>query len=174
MRNHLILAAATLFLAACGGQDNSGNTANTPNRNGANTNTAAPASTTAPASNANVNRPADNSAAISEPAGPKRVSFAKGATEGSETVTLAPGAAKQYILGARGAQTLFITSDSKDLTFRTVRGILGEMIRADDGTYNAETKGNNGNKGDIVFEVKNPTSKEIKAKLQIALEDFAD
>lgn len=174
MKNILILTVAGLFLAACGSQSGVNSPAgngisNAPNKNAAPT----PVATPAVNSNTNANKAADNTAKP-DASGPKRVSFQKGATEGSETVTLAPGATAQFILGATGAQTLFINSDSKDLTYRTVRGILGEMIRADDGTYSAETKGNNGNKGDIVFEVKNPTSKEIRAKLRIALEDFAD
>lgn len=177
MKNLIILTIAIVTFAACSSTQPAANNASNSNAPANKSNTAAPAAETTPASNANANSNANKSADLSaktDESGPKRVMFAKGTTESTEMVTLAPGATKQFILGATGAQTLFITPGNDQLTFRIVRGIAGELIKADDGTYNAETKGNNGVKGDIVFEVKNPTKSEIKTKLVIAIEDFAD
>ncbi len=176
MKNLIILALATLAFAACSSTQPAANNASNTTAPANKSNASAPAAAT-PASNANANSNANKSAdlaAKTEDSAPKRIMFAKGTVESVETVTLAPGATKQFILGATGAQTLFITPGSDQLTFRIVRGIAGELIKADDGTYSAETKGNNGVKGDIVFEVKNPTKTEIKSKLTIAIEDFAD
>lgn len=179
MKNLIILAIAIVAFAACSSNQPAANNASNSNAPANKSNTAAPATEATPASNSNANSNANANksadlAAKTDDSGPKRVMFAKGSTESTEMVTLAPGATKQFILGATGAQTLFITPGSDQLTFRIVRGIAGELIKADDGTYSAETKGNNGVKGDIVFEVKNPTKSEIKSKLVIAIEDFAD
>jgi hypothetical protein len=121
--------------------------------------------------------PTDAAAAKPAPAAetaPKRVSFAKGATSSTQNVTLAPGASIKFVLGATGAQTLIVVPGSDELMFKMLKGIGGEFIKAEDGSYGAETKGNNGQRGDILFEVKNTTSKEIKTTLKISIEDFGD
>ena len=55
-----------------------------------------------------------------------------------------------------------------------LKRIGGEFVKADDGTYSAETKGNYGAKGDILFDVKNNTTKAIKTSIKIEIEDFGD
>ncbi len=170
LKNIIILTAATICFAGCTVTTNVSNNA----ANGNAANTANSSTPTAPAADANIAKPADNSAAKTESSGPKRISFAKGKTESVQSITLAPGASTQFILGATGAQTLFITPETGELTFRIVKGIAGELIKGDDGVYSAETKGNNAARGDIVFEVKNPTKTGISEKITIAIEDFGD
>lgn len=123
---------------------------------------------------ANANKPANATAAKPAESGPIRISFKKGEIGSTQTISLAPGASVQFVLGATGAQTLFVTPGSKDLTFKMLKGIGGEFVKADDGTYSAETKGNNAVKGDILFEVKNTTAKEIKTSIKVEIEDFGD
>jgi hypothetical protein len=172
LKKLLTIGLISVFLTACGGSGAVNQTANNPtntNATTANTNT-----NVAPKNTANTSAPANATAVKPAETGPKRVAFVKGKTESTENITLAPGATTQFVLGATGAQNLFVTPGSKELTFKMLKGIGGEFIKADDGTYSAETKGNNAAKGDIVFEVKNPTAKEIKTTLKISIEDFGD
>jgi hypothetical protein len=182
MKKLLLIASIGMVAAACGGnQTPVGTNANT---NPANANTAAnsPANVTNTANttnttnttNVSANKPANTTAAKPAPSGPTRVSFKKGEIGSTQSITLAPGASVQFILGATGAQNLYVTPASKDLTFKMLKGIGGEFSKGDDGMYSAETKGNNGAKGDILFEVKNPTAKEIKTSIKIEIEDFGD
>lgn len=172
LKKIIIIGCAGFLLMSCGGNTPVA-TNNTPANSTANSNTTAPNTITNTSANV-TNKTANNTAAKPAETGPKRISFSKGKTESTENITLAPGASIQFILGATGAQTLFVTPGSKDLTFKMLKGIGGEFVKADDGTYSAETKGNNEAKGDIVFEVKNSTNKEIKTTLKIAIEDFGD
>jgi uncharacterized cupredoxin-like copper-binding protein len=179
MKKLLLIASIGMVAAACDGNQTSvGINANT---NSANANTAANspanvtnAANTTNAANVSANKPANTAAAKPAPSGPTRVSFKKGEIGSTQSITLAPGASVQFILGATGAQNLYVTPASKDLTFKMLKGIGGEFSKGDDGMYSAETKGNNGAKGDILFEVKNTTAKEIKSSIKIEIEDFGD
>ena len=172
MRKLLFIGLISVCLTACGGSVTVNPTAN--NTTNVNTTVANTNTNVTPKNTANTNAPANATAVKSAETGPKRVAFTKGKTAATENITLAPGATAQFVLGATGAQNLFVTPGSKELTFKMLKGIGGEFVKADDGTYSAETKGNNAAKGDIVFEVKNSTSKEIKTMLKISIEDFAD
>ena len=179
MNKLIILCFVAVLLSGCGGNtatvNNATNTANNTVNSNPNTNVTNKNATNTNVTNAaNTNKTANTTVAKPAETGPKLISFAKGKTESTENITLAPGASVQFILGATGAQTLFVTPGAKDLTFKMLKGIGGEFVKADDGTYSAETKGNNAAKGEIVFEVKNTTGKEIKTSLKIAIEDFAD
>lgn len=175
-----LISLLSFSLIACGGNQptansnatnttaNVANTANSATANNAN------APTNAPVNVANANKPANATAAKPSESGSVRISFKKGETGSTQNISLAPGASVQFVLGATGAQTLFVTPGSKDLTFKMLKGIGGEFVKADDGTYSAETKGNNAAKGDILFEVKNTTAKEIKTSIKVEIEDFGD
>jgi hypothetical protein len=174
----LFIGSIGLFAMACGGNT----TPVSPNANAANgatnvvtnaTNTANTANVVTTTNTANANKPA-NTAAKPAPSGPTRISFKKGEIGSTQSITLAPGASVQFVLGATGAQNLYVTPASKDLTFKMLKGIGGEFSKGDDGMYMAETKGNNGAKGDIIFEVKNTTAKEIKSSIKVEIEDFGD
>jgi hypothetical protein len=176
MKKLLLIASIGMVAAACGGnQTPIGTNANTNPAN-ANTTANSPANAANATNTANVsaNKPANTTAAKPAPSGPTRVSFKKGEIGSTQSISLAPGASVQFILGATGAQNLYVTPASKDLIFKMLKGIGGEFSKGDDGMYSAETKGNNGAKGDILFEVKNTTAKEIKSSIKIEIEDFGD
>jgi hypothetical protein len=172
MKKLLFICSIGLFAMACGGNTATVNTNTTANV--ANTTVTAPANVANSTNTANANKPANATAAKPAETGPKRVSFKKGEIGSTQSISLAPGASVQFILGATGAQNLYVTPASKDLTFKMLKGIGGEFSKGDDGMYSAETKGNNGAKGDILFEVKNNTAKEIKSSIKIEIEDFGD
>ncbi len=171
----LFIGSIGLFAMACGGNTATVNTNTTANV--ANTTVNAPANTANVANTtntANANKPANATAAKPAESGPKRVSFKKGEIGSTQSISLAPGASVQFVLGATGAQNLYVTPASKGLTFKMLKGIGSEFTQGEDGMYMAETKGNNGAKGDILFEVKNTTAKEIKTSIKIEIEDFGD
>jgi hypothetical protein len=180
MKKLLFIGSIGLFAMACGGNAPTANTTPNTTANTVNVATNAPANVAntvnfANTTNAaNANKPANATAAKPAESGPKRVSFKKGEIGSTQSITLAPGASVQFVLGATGAQNLYVTPASKDLTFKMLKGIGGEFSKGDDGMYSAETKGNNGAKGDILFEVKNTTAKEIKSSIKIEIEDFGD
>jgi len=173
LKNLLFIISIGFLAMACGG-----NTATT-NTNATITNTSAnsPVNTPKAADNSNTmnaNKPVANTPAKPVASGPTRISFKKGETGSTQTISLAPGASVQFILGVTGAQTLFITPGSKDLVFKIVKGTDGQFVKADDGIYSVETKGNNATKSEIIFEVKNTTTKEIKSSIKVEVEDFGD
>jgi hypothetical protein len=171
----LFIGSIGLFAIACGGNTATVNTNATANV--ANTTVNAPANTANVANTtntANANKPANATAAKPAESGPKRVSFKKGEVGSTQSISLASGASMQFVLGATGAQNLYVTPASQGLTFKMLKGIGGDFSKGDDGMYSAETKGNNGAKGDILFEVKNTTAKEIKTSIKIEIEDFGD
>ncbi len=168
----LFIGSLGLFAMACGGNVATVNTNTTANV--ANTTANAPANVANTTNTANANKPANSTAAKPAESGPKRVSFKKGEIGSTQSISLAPGASVKFVLGATGAQNLYVTPASKGLTFKMLKGIGDEFTQGEDGMYMAQTKGNNGARGDILFEVKNTTAKEIKTSIKIEIEDFGD
>jgi hypothetical protein len=117
------------------------------------------------ANTANVNSNANANAAKTEN-GPKRVSFSKGADWASENLTLAPGQSKQFVVSAGPEQYLKVESSSSDvkLLMVTKKGAGVEEEGASLGVVLAS-------KGDYVFEVRNPGSKEIKTSIKVQIND---
>lgn len=120
----------------------------------------------------NTNTNPQTSVASASPAGPKRLSVKQAENGVTEMITLAPGASMQFVTGATGAQNIYVTPRTKGLSFTMLKGMCDSFVLGDDGTYSAETKGNNAQTGDILFEVKNNTAKEIKTSIRIQVEDF--
>ena len=151
------------FLMACGGSvatntantnivSGSGNTANTTNT-AANTNVATPNSN---AANAATKPAVDNS--------PKRIAFSKGANWGATNITLAPGAAQKFVVGAKSGQTMDVEVSSKETSVNLIKGKA--ETTEDFGFLSAELQAN----GDFVFEVRNSTKKEIKTSVKVTVE----
>ena len=94
----------------------------------------------------------------------------KGATQADQSITLAPGASQQFVVGAKKGQ--FLTVDPNDgrispsdlkitlVTMGATKGDLSEFLSA---TLNAD--------GDYVFEVKNTSKKAITMPLHIQIDD---
>jgi hypothetical protein len=161
----LLMIVLSLILTACSSKTEvSTNTANananlsatTANSNagnasaGLNTNANKPVNT-----NANV-KPADNS--------PKRIAFNKGANWGAANITLAAGAGQKFVVGAKKGQMMDVEVSSKETSVNLIKGKA--QTTEDFGYLNAELQAN----GDYVFEVKNPTKKEIKTSVKVTIE----
>lgn len=156
-----ILVAGTLCIAFFGCKSETANTnSNTAASGGAsntnvNANVAVNANTSA---NANVNanaKPADTS--------PKRIAFNKGANWGAVNITLAAGAAQKFVVGAKKDQTMEVEVSAKETSVNLIKGKA--ETTEDFGFLNAELQAN----GDYVFEVKNPTKKEIKTSVKVTI-----
>ena len=109
-----IISLISSFLMACGGNvatnmntnsnvSGAGNVANTTNAN-------------IKANNANVAaKPAvDNS--------PKRIAFSKGSNWSATNITLAPGAAQKFVVGAKSGQTMDVEVSSKETSVNLIKG----------------------------------------------------
>lgn len=108
--------------------------------------------------------------------GPKRITSKKinGRAVSNQTIALAPGAAVQFIIAVKGAQNLFIKPASNGLAFTVVKGTDDQFTKGDDGIYMVQTKGNNAQRSEVVFEVKNETAEQIKTSIKVEVEDFGD
>ena len=128
---------------------NAPGTTNTSNAN-ANTNTAN--------TNASTPKPVDNS--------PKRISFGKGQTTGSENVMLAPGESKKFVIGVAEGQFLSIESSAKEATISILTKGKTTDVSEEDGYYNATTTA----KGDILFQISNGTKKPFKSSIRVSID----
>lgn len=157
-----ILIVGTLSIALFGCKSETANTNANVNSaaSGAaantNANVVSNANATANA-NANANvKPADNS--------PKRIAFNKGANWGAANITLAPGASQKFVVGAKSGQTMDVEVSSKETSVNLLKGKA--QTTEDFGFLTAELQAN----GDYIFEVKNPTKKEIKTSVKVTIE----
>ena len=156
-----------MLLAACGmmGGTNITVNANTASNSNtaANSNSAANVVPANAASNANSNA---NANAAKTDSGPKRISFSKGADWASENITLAAGQSKQFVVGATDGQWLDVESSSPDVKLLMVsKKNVG--VESEGATLSAAL----GAKGDYIFEVRNPGSKEIKTSIKVQIRD---
>ena len=175
MKNLIFVGLLGLFLSACGGYTspanntsagnnaNAVNTANTAANTNTSTNTAANTANTNANTNANTAKPAAGA--------PARIVFVKGATQADQSITLAPGASKQFVVGAKKGQFLTVDPNDDKITKtdlkitlvtkgKSTMGDLSEFLSA---TLNAD--------GDYVFEVKNISKKAITIPLHIQIDD---
>ena len=168
MKTTFIIALVCAALCGCGGyvqfNGNPGN-GNAANSN-ANANTAAN-TTNANAAPANANANANaNAAAKPADSGPKRISFTKGSDWASENITLAGGQSKQFVVGANEGQYLNVEASSPDI----------KLLMVTKKNVGVEQEGSNlsatlSGKGDYVFEVRNPGTKEVKTSIRVQITD---
>lgn len=178
----LFIYSISLLAMACGGNTASVNTTNTnanvainANANVANTVSNAPTNvvntaTNTPTANttkpANANKPANTTATKPAESGPKRVSFAAGKSEGSESVSLKAGESKQFVVGAKLGQIFMADSDSKDLEITMVKGkVATDATLIEPGHYDTTLLGD----GDFVFQVKNTSKKDVKSSVKVII-----
>jgi|GEM_PF-6809368 len=156
-----------LALAGCGmmgGTNVNVNVSTNANANKA-ANTVAnalPANVAANASNTNTNANAN----ARPTSGPKRITFTKGSDWSSENLTLAAGESRQFVVSAGPEQYLSVESSSPDakLLMITKKGVSVENEGASIGAVLAA-------KGEYVFEVRNPGSKEVKTSVKVQITD---
>jgi hypothetical protein len=155
-----------MSLMACGGSAPADNAANKPANapaNTANTTANAPANTSGntPANTApNANSASEKPGAT----GPKRVSFAAGKSEGTESLTLAAGETKQFVVGAKLGQIFMADTDSKDIEITMVKGKDSAQMK-EPGHYDSTLLAD----GDYVFQVKNTSKKEVKTSMTVTI-----
>ena len=169
MNKLLLIGLTGLFLTACGGnaavnsnvsQANAANTANAVNV--VNANAAQPTANVNKTENTNAAKPADN--------GPKRVSFGKGQTTSAENMVLAPGESKKFVIGAKKGQVLSIDSSAHEAKITLLTKGKDSDSNTEDGHFDTTLTGD----GDFIFEVSNPTKKEFKTSVNIAIDFIAD
>jgi hypothetical protein len=179
IKNTIFIGLAGLSLMACGG----GSAPNTSNANAtqantvnaaANTTNTSNASNNANTANTSANKPANTTAnaAAAKPAesGPKRIAFAQGKSEGEESISLAAGEAKQFVVSAKTAQIFVADAESKDVTISMVKGkIAKDATKSEPGYFDTTLLEN----GDFVFEVKNTSKKEVKTKVKVIIDNTA-
>jgi len=157
-KSSLFIIVFGLILVACGGNPATNTNANS-NSNATASNSTASGSNSTPTATVNTNantKPADIS--------PKRIAFSKGANWGAANITLAPGAAQKFVVGAKSGQTMDVEASSKEVSINLVKGKA--ETTEDFGFLTAELNAN----GDYVFEVKNSTKKEIKTSIKVTIE----
>ncbi len=174
MKKLLFIGSIGLSLMACGGNVPTPNTnpananvavnsvANATNVNAANT-----ANTTNTANKptaVNANKPANATAAKPAESAPKRVSFAAGKQEGTESVLLKAGESKQFVFGAKSGQIFMVDADSKDVEITLVKGKDAAQMK-EPGHYDSTLLGG----GDFVFRVKNTSKTDVKSSLNIII-----
>lgn len=160
--NKILIFICLAFLAACAEKSES-NSDVTNSTVVATSAAGSPANATA-TNTANANKLL-NSNTVVKPAenSPQRIAFSKGADWGATNVTLAPGAARRFIVGAKNGQTMNVEVSSKDTSVNLIKGKA--ETTEDFGFLTAELQSN----GDYVFEVKNPTKKEIKTSVKVTI-----
>lgn len=158
-KTFLILSLLALGLFGCKSATTENVNTNAAAGGGGNANTNVAVNVNAaPNANAAANatpKPADNS--------PKRIAFNKGANWGAVNITLAAGATQKFVVGAKSGQTMEVEVSAKETSVNLVKGKA--ETTEDFGFLNAELQSN----GDYVFEVKNPSKKEIKASVKVTI-----
>ena len=176
----ILLSFVAISLTACGGNNanvnstlntNNTNVANTPvnanvNSNSTNTNSTTTNTNVNKPADTNVNKPANTTAAKPAETSPKRIAFAAGKSEGKENITLAAGASKQFVVGAKTGQILMIDAASKDTKISLIKGKVATNATLEEpGHYDTTLLDN----GDFVFEVKNISKGELKTTIEVVI-----
>jgi hypothetical protein len=174
LKASLVVAAAAVMIG-CGGNAatssnsnaNSTNSRLQPVSNAANNST--PTNSTAnTAANAATNANKAANAAAAKPAadGPQRISFASGKSDGAVDVTLAPGASKQFVIGAKVGQIFMVDTDDTDTKISMVKGkVAKDATLEEPGHYDTTLLEN----GDYIFEVKNTAKEELKTTVRVII-----
>jgi hypothetical protein len=164
-----LLLAAALCLTNCG---NGGRTVNEgqagPAANAApsNSNAAGTAANAAANTNAsaNANAPGRNDNVVGDVGDVTRISFAKGATSGTASVTLPPGGVKRFAVEGTYAQKIKVSADSKDAVVKMISGTDRQVESAGGGLVLRVTVG-----GDVIFEVRNASDKELTTTVRVEI-----
>jgi hypothetical protein len=168
MKKLLFIGSIGLFAMACGGNtatvNKNANVANIAANAPTNVANTANVANTTNTNSANANKPANTTVAKPLPSGPKRVAFASGKSEGKESLSLAAGEMKQFVVGAKTGQIFMVDADSKDLEITMVKGKDSAQMK-EPGHYDSTLLAN----GDFVFQVKNTSKKEVKTSLNIII-----
>ena len=170
LKRTILIGFLAVSLIGCGGTpapvSNAANTANTNTANVANTTNTTNAVVNAPA---NANKPANATAAKPAPS-VKRLNFPKGTSNTIEYFDLAPGEAKQFVVGAKSGQNLVVDNggDGSQITLLT-KGKTVDVTN-EGGRLDATTTGN----GDFIFEVKNTGKAKLKASVNVMIETIGN
>lgn len=159
--------AAALCLTSCG---NGGQTANEgqarPAANAApsNSNAAGTAANSAANTNASANASGRNDNVVGDVGDVTRISFPKGATSGTASVTLPPGGVKRFAVEGTYAQKIKVSADSKDAVVKMISGTDRQVESAGGGLVLRITVG-----GDVIFEVRNASASELSTTVRVEI-----
>lgn len=161
----LIISFLAVSLIGCGGTTAPvSNATNTTNANTANV------ANTTNTTNKVINAPANATAAKPAPSGPKRISFSKGSTNTIESFDLAPGEAKQFVVGAKSGQNLVVDDGGSGSQITLLTKGKTVDVTNEKGRLDATTTGG----GDFIFEVKNTGKAKLKASVNVIIETIGD
>ena len=160
------LIAASIVSAGCGMMGSNVNVSVNTNTNASTVRSAEAAPANAIVVNTNAANANANAAAKPAESGPKRISFSKGADWASENLTLAGGQSKQFVVSGNEAQWLSVEASSQDV----------KLLMITKKHVGVESEGSSlgaalGAKGDYVFEVRNPGTKEVKTSIRVQIRD---
>jgi hypothetical protein len=96
---------------------------------------------------------------------PKRITFSSGKSEIDESISLKPNESKKFLVSAKAGQIFMVTSDSKDLEIKMLKGKDTAQMK-EPGHYDSTLLAN----GDYVFQVKNTSEKEVKSSIKIIID----
>ena len=164
MNKFLVISLIGLSLTACGGNAAVNSNVGAANNAVATTNTAdKPANVVTKPENANTAaKPADNS--------PKRVTFGKGQTTAAENMILKPNESKKFVIGAKKGQAVSIDSSAREAKITLLTKGKDMEAHSENGHFDTTLTGD----GDFIFEVSNPTKKDFKTSVNIAIDFIAD
>jgi hypothetical protein len=95
----------------------------------------------------------------------KELYFAKGKSELTETLTLAAGGSRGYVIGGRSGQVLSVDASRTDVEVSLISGKIAAFTTGP-GHYDAVLLAN----ADYVFEVKNTSAKELTATITVVID----
>jgi hypothetical protein len=97
---------------------------------------------------------------------PQQISFPKGKSETDESITLAPGESKKFVVGAKIGQIFYVDAESKDVEISMVKGkVATDATLSEPGHYDTTLLAN----GDFVFEVKNTSENEVNTTIKVII-----
>ena len=161
----IALCSLSLLLPGCGMIGGANVNVNANSNANSNVSANANASSNTVPTNTNANSNANANVAKTD-SSPKRITFAKGSDWTSESITLAGGQSKQFVVGAGEAQYLTVEASSSDI----------KMLMISKKNVNIDQEGSTlavhtNSKGDYIFEVRNPGTKEVKTSIKVQIVD---
>jgi len=168
LKKLLFIGSISLFAVSCSANMTNVNSNANVTSNSANAvvNAANTANTGIIANPVNVQTSANRTAVKPAASGTKRIAFAAGKSEGNESIALAAGESKKFVVGAKTGQIFMVDADSKDVKISLIKGKVATNATSEEpGHYDTTLLEN----GDFVFEVKNTSKKELKTSMKVII-----
>ena len=152
----IVISVIVLGLVNCGVENRNGNASSPPPANiTPNTNITNP--------NTNVANAESNTVVVG---GVTRITFAKGASSGTASVNLPPNGSEQFTVEGNYGQKIKITAGTKDAIVKIISGTDRKVESPGGGLVVSITVS-----GDVIFEIKNASDKELKTTVRVEITD---